>query len=589
MKKLMPLLLPLFLVSLSLGGLSGAVTLQLTTNTDISGASQDASQNYYVTEGDSFTVEVDVLNPSSSSESATNIEATLSLPTGLSTTDSLTKTVSASLSPGSSADQSWTVSGDVAGNYLGQIEIATQGTNTAQNDDTTGVLVKSPATIVGGISCSATDSKVIMSDFDVTVTVQNLGDLEATGISIDLSSSPSDISISNPKTISSIDGGESGSKTYSSLSTTQSDTIYDFTATVTSDNAGSDTAECSAETVSGLPNGYVCTSSSHCTSGCCSGSLCKAAAVCDTDDGNGGGGGGGAAGVGGGGPSEGNSSRRPQLVPGVGLRNNLKLQAAIEKVLGQAQMSEQARENLMRLSESISSQVQMTRNFRSANRTSTMETRLVYSGSMKARNFMLFDKIPKGFAKHADNLTVTASGAIVEVVDADPEYLFTYPEMTTGQEVVITYSVGEGLDEDIIDSFAGEVYAQELVEPTAPTACTDGQRRCNGNLVEVCQADSWTTLETCELDCLSGQCQTSQPQALDTTLLIIIIVVAVVAVIALVFLMSKKKKSAGVSTSGVSKSSPEPLTPGEQAYHAQHGLHGSAHDRVRDLNYRFRK
>jgi hypothetical protein len=282
MRRLMALVATAIILSLSGAGTSLAVTLQLTTTADISGASQDASDNYYVAQGEGFDVEISVLNPSSSSESATSVEATISLPSGLSTTDSLTKTVSSSLSPGSSADTSWEVTGDIAGNYLGQIDITTQGTNTAQNEDSTGVLVKSPATIVGGVSCSASDSKVQKSGFSVTVTVQNLGDLEATGISVNLSSEPSDISISNPETISSIDGGESGSAEYS-LTSSQS-TTYSFTATVTSDNAGSDTAECSAETVDSLPNGYVCSSNSQCSSGCCSSSLCSSIAACESGD-----------------------------------------------------------------------------------------------------------------------------------------------------------------------------------------------------------------------------------------------------------------------------------------------------------------
>jgi hypothetical protein len=559
MKKLIAFILVLMLVPLSTAGLSGAVTIQLTTTADISGASQDASGNYYVTEGDSFDVDLNVLNPSSSEESATNVEATLSLPSGLSTTESLTKTVAASLSPGDDADVSWTVTGDIAGNYLGQIEINTQGSNTAQNEDTTGILVKSPATIVGGVSCSATDSKVIKSDFDVTVNVQNLGDLEVTGISINLSSDPSDISITNPKTISSIDGGESDQETYSSLSSTQT-TSYTFTATVTSDNAGSDSAECTTETVNSLPNGYVCTSSSHCSSGCCSGSLCKASAVCQAGDGDGNGGGG----VGGGLPGEANATRRPELVPGVGLRNNTKLQAAIQKVLGLANLSEQARLNLLRLSESITSQVQMTRNFRSANRTSTMETKLKYSGNQRAKHFMFFDQVPKAFAQRADSITVTSPGASVEIVETDPEYLITYPEIDPGQEVVITYSVAATVSESVIDSFYGEVYAESL--EVAPVICTEGQTQCSLNNVMVCQNGEYVFQETCEFGCSAGACNIVPPTGLeDYTLWIVIAVISIVAVITLIFLFLRRKPKTSkppVKT----EQTPEPLTPGYHPY-----------------------
>jgi hypothetical protein len=557
MKNMITPLIIAFMIALSLSGLSGAVTLQLTTTADISGASQDASGNYYVTEGGSFDVELTVLNPSSSSESATSVEATLSLPSGLSTTDSLTKTVSSSLSPGSSADVSWEVSGDVAGNYLGQIELTTQGTNTAQNEDSTGVLVKSPATIVGGISCSATDSKVIKSGFSLTVTVQNLGDLEATGISIVLTSDPSDISISNPETISSIDGGESGSSTYSSLSSTQA-TTYTFTATVTSDNAGSDTAECNAETVSSLPIGYICSSHSSCASGCCS-TTCRSSSFCD-DDGDGGSGGGGP--TGGGGDQDKNATRRPNLVPGVGLRDNLKLQAAIQKVLGLANMSEQAKQNMLRLSESISSQIQMQRNFRYSSGTSSMETKMTYTGSQRANRFMLYDTVPKDFAEHANNISIASPGATVEIIEYDPEYLFTYDQLDPGDEITITYSVDTEVDEDVIDDFSGEVYAQELV---APPTCTEGTTQCSLNDLQVCQNGEWVIQETCQYGCSGGACNTVPPAGIDDYTLLIIIAVVVILVVAFLIFLFRKRSGPSSGPAKTEKAS-EPLTPTEQPY-----------------------
>jgi hypothetical protein len=578
MKALIALLIAA-MVSLSLAGISGAVTVQISSSADISGASQDASGNYYVTEGGTFDVEIEVTNQDES-QSATSVEATLSLPAGLSTTESLTKTLG-SIAAGDTAETSWEVAGDVAGNYLGQVEITSQGTNTNQDEATTGILVKAPATIVGGVSCSATDSKVVKSDFDVTVTVQNLGDLEATGISIDLSSDPSDISISNPETISSIDGGESGSATYSSLSTDQS-TGYTFTATVTSDNAGSDSAECTADTVSKLPNGYICSASSGCSSGCCYSSLCRASSYCEDGDGGDGGG----TGPGGGGllPGEKNATRRPELVPGVGLRNNTRLQAAIQKVLGLANMSEQARQNMLRLSESISSQLQMTRNFRSANATSTMETRLAYQGTRRARNFMLFDSIPKEFAQHADNITVTASGASVEIVEPDPGYLLTYPQLDPSQEVVITYSVDETVDEDVIDSFSAEVYAEALEE--APLiACTGGTTRCSLNDLQVCRDGEWVIQETCWYGCSGGACSPGPLGGIeDYTMWFIIALVAVAAVIALV-LITRRKKPPSYRRPEPRKA--EPLTPGQQPYRPGAYQTDSPYDRLRDSGYRF--
>jgi hypothetical protein len=548
------------MVSLSLAGISGAVTVQISSSADISGASQDASGNYYVTEGDTFEVDIEITNQDES-QTATSVEATLSLPSGLSTTESLTKTLG-NIAAEDTAETSWEVTGDVAGNYLGQIEITSQGTNTNQDEDTTGVLVKAPATIVGGISCSATDSKVIKSDFSVTVSVQNLGDLEATGISINLSSDPSDISISNPETISSIDGGESDSATYSSLSSTQA-TTYTFTATVTSDNAGSDTAECITETVSSIPNGYVCTSSSHCSSGCCYSSVCSSYSYCDSGDDDDSGGGGSSSGPGGG-PAEKNATRRPELVPGVGLMNNTRLQAAIQKVLGLANMSEQARENMLRLSAGISSQVRLERNFRSANRTSTMETRLAYSGTQRANNFMFYETVPKEFARHADNITITSPGAVAEILEYDPEYLFTYSQLNPGDEITITYSVDSSVNENVIDSFSGEVYAQALEEVPAE-ACTEGQTICSLNDIQICQNGTWVFKETCQYGCSGGVCNAFPPAGTDDYTILIIIAAIIIAIAALSFILLKRRSGAGPKESlGESAQTPEPLVPSAQ-------------------------
>ncbi|MCK4715060.1 MAG: hypothetical protein KAT35_05760, partial [Candidatus Aenigmarchaeota archaeon] len=278
------------------------------------------------------------------------------------------------------------------------------------------------------------------------------------------------------------------------------------------------------------------------------------------DNGNGGGG----SVIGGGGPpGEKNASRRPILVPGVGLRDNAKLQAAIQKVLGLASLSEQARENLMRLSESISSQVQMTRNFRFANQVSSMETRMTYSGNQRAVNFMLFDTVPKEFAQHAGNITVTAAGATIEVVESDPEYLFAHDEFDPGQEIVITYSLDTEVDESVIDSFSGEVYAQAL-EEAPPTTCTEEATRCSMNDLQVCRSGEWVYQETCQYGCSGGACSTVPAGPADYMIWIIVGALLIGGVGVVVFLL--KRKSSGARSSPVKSEAAKPLTPGEQPY-----------------------
>jgi hypothetical protein len=161
-----------------------------------------------------------------------------------------------------------------------------------------------------------------------------------------------------------------------------------------------------------------------------------------------------------------NATKKLSLVPGVGLRNNTKLQAALEKVLAKGKMSQQAVDNLIRLSESITSDLEATRNFKVEQNKSRLELKIKYKGKKKAKNFIVYDKIPKTFANSTDLITVTAPGATIEIIEKDPEYSFIYPEISEGDELSITYETSGEKDSSTINETSIEFYAESLEEPS---------------------------------------------------------------------------------------------------------------------------
>ncbi len=221
-------------------------------------------------------------------------------------------------------------------------------------------------------------------------------------------------------------------------------------------------------------------------------------------------------------PTQRNESRRPVLVPGVGLRNNLKLQAAIEKVLAKGNMDQEAFQNLMRLSQSITSNISVARSIRAFNGTTTLTSSFRHNGAEIIKNLVVYEKVPKAFAANAANITVTALGASgYETVETDPEYVFTYPELSPGQEVSISYSIRKEVNTTLIDQFQTELYAESMgiAQPPAGTGpsivkiCNPGERRCAGMDLQQCSnaGDNWVTLQTCSIGCEDSKCTGEGP------------------------------------------------------------------------------
>lgn len=195
-----------------------------------------------------------------------------------------------------------------------------------------------------------------------------------------------------------------------------------------------------------------------------------------------------------------NATLKLALVPGIGLRNNTKLQDALAKVFGITKLSEESIENMMKLSKSIISDIEISRKFKAAEGKSTLSMIIKYKGAKKVKNFIIWDKIPKTFANSSDLINVSAPGAIIEIVDSDPEYVFVYSEVNPDQELVITYETTGEKDANLLNETEIEIYAEELVTPQ-PTICTTGEKRCVGNNLQICKNNQWQTIETCEYGC----------------------------------------------------------------------------------------
>lgn len=244
-----------------------------------------------------------------------------------------------------------------------------------------------------------------------------------------------------------------------------------------------------------------------------------------------------------------NATIKLKLIPGIGLRNNTKLQKALEKVLGK-KLSSQAIENLIRLSASISANVEVVKEFKAEANKSILSMKMKYKGRKKVKNFIIYDSIPKSFANSSDLINITAPGATIEVVEHDPEYLFVYPEVNPEQELTITYETIGEKDASLINETKTEIYAESLEEAAPPAKkkiCTPGSKRCIGNELQQCSADgtSWKVIETCEYGCDNKtlSCKSKPPsRKVDYTWLLIIAVIIVLIGIGIYRKRHRKKE-----------------------------------------------
>jgi len=498
-------ILVLILISLVLIIPAKAATVSIT---------QSGADTGTVMKGVPFTITVSGL-------SGSGTVSLIDLPTGFSTEEGTSK----SFSEGTTS-VTWTTAriSTIQTNVKIKASISTTGSpSTAESSSFDVVLPPS-------ISLSVSPSSVTVnqgSTYTVTLNVQNSGGTSAKSISFSVS--PSSMHISNGcSPISSISPEGSSSVTCTILASTAGTQTVTFTASPSNADSKSDFITVTVQSTGGSEQEEQQRDGGGGTGGAVTPPVKKAK----------------------------NATKKLSLVPGVGLRNNTKLQAALEKVLGIGKMSEQAIENLLRLSESITSNLEATRNFKVEQNKSKLELKIKYKGKKKAKNFIVYDSVPKTFANSSDLITVTAPKATVEIVEKDPEYAFVYPEVSEGDELTITYEVDGEKDASLINETSAEFYAESFEEIPEEKICTEGEKRCLNNNLQECRNNKWQTIEICEYGCdnstltckskptgISEEIPTSKPKQPYILIILTIIIIGALAGLLYYFRIYRKNQN----------------------------------------------
>jgi hypothetical protein len=462
---------------------------------------QSGADTGTVMKGSAFTITVSGL---SDSGTVTLIDK----PTGFSTDEGDTKSFSSG-----TTSVSWTtasISQAQTGTKI-TVNIVTTGAETAESSTFDVVLPPS-------ITISATPESFDIdedSTYTANLNVQNTGGTTANSLVLSVSGTGMTIS-SGCSTISSIAVDSSSSSTCTVTASTAGTYTVTFTATPSNADPASDTVSVN---VSGTGGG-------------------------ETPGGGGGGGGSGNKST--------NATKTYELVPGIGLVNNTQLLAAIESVLGKGQLSRQAIENLLRLSRTITSDMEAIIQFKFENNKSKLILTIRYKGSQKARNVIVWDQIPKTFANSSDLITLESPGAVSKVVKKDPEYIFLYTEFSPSQQVVITYTTDGEKSSSLIENTYLEIYAEGLEGTAIPPGeqrCTISERKCVDNSLQECNIDGgWDLIGTCTYGCDTEKnaCRTKPQEiipglSVDNSWIIVVAFVIVIVALALVYFKVPRK------------------------------------------------
>ncbi len=407
----LPLLLPLTVLLLLAAPALGLETPSLSYDTTD------------LTTGTSRSVTVTVTSNTGSSVTLTSLSLVGSSPSGcLTTSDPASGSYTQATASTSGTSHSFSVTSGTSGSCTFQAQ-AVESSSTTSSADSTLTFV-SPSSLTVDLVTDPTGSKTSGASYFYALNITNpLSSTVSTAYTLTLPSG----------TTKSSGDAATDTLTLAAGAVTQ----LNFTLASTSSGTisfalGSTTADTAAITVSSTD------SSSSSSSG--------------------GGGGGGAA-------AAKTASAKPALVPGAGLRSNAKLAAAIEKVLAKGALSTEAQEQLIRLSESVSANTEVTKTI-SAGSTSNLTTRVKYTGPT-ATNFLVHDRLPKKFG-NASQITVSAPGGTVEVAEADPEYVIAYATLSQGEERTITYSVKRDTGTAVVNQSTTTVYAESVAAAAEP-------------------------------------------------------------------------------------------------------------------------
>lgn len=180
-----------------------------------------------VSQGDTFTVDVSVTG-----SDIENVEATLTVPDGLSCTPSGSQSVSLS---GGSGSTTFSCSADIAGDYSGEIGVTvsadrTDNGDTISDSSQTGLSVLSPASLTQSASLDAS-SVSVGSSTTLTLVIHNTGDAST---SYDASVSTGDglsVAHAGGTTSGSVDGGAIQTVDYTVTGDAEGTHAVDFSVT----------------------------------------------------------------------------------------------------------------------------------------------------------------------------------------------------------------------------------------------------------------------------------------------------------------------------------------------------------------------
>ncbi len=168
------------------------------------------------------------------------------------------------------------------------------------------------------------------------------------------------------------------------------------------------------------------------------------------------------------------------------IKSDVALQQTIKDALGLKELSAEKISEISAASAEVAKSISSSRSIFITSAGTTFSLSFSYGGSSKISNFVIYDVVPKSFAPSSDNITVIANGAIVKIVQKDPVYSFTYPEISKGESKTISYSVNKQLDKSVLNNISVPLFlAGKLVEqaaapssipPSPPPTTTEKER-----------------------------------------------------------------------------------------------------------------
>ncbi len=241
-------------------------------------------------------------------------------------------------------------------------------------------------------------------------------------------------------------------------------------------------------------------------------------------------------------------THKPVLVPGTGLRENTRLTTALRTALGTGKMDSEAIDNMMRISASITSQIGMDRQINVSSGQSKMQTSIKYNGNKPITDFVVYDIVPKSFALSAKDITVTAPGARVEIVEDDPEFAIIFDTVSPGETLLIGYEVSAEIDANIVSSFTSEVYATGFVEEMmCAQVMTPAMDSATGDCVVYptpCDVpEGWDVVGSCPFESTEADNISDEPaQPAESNLYKYMILLSLLGIVSMVVVLRKNKQ-----------------------------------------------